>query len=146
NAAHVDRLLVIDVSHRDGSAHDWGGETLLALFRLASKPRLLDVVDVRRDRETYFWKMLRAPHRDSVIVNATHLNAGEEYVLLDLIEVDKDKFVESKVEFPKIYSSNSGSSSITEEPTLMPLKNANLPAAIFSVKVTAKLKNSDSGV
>jgi hypothetical protein len=144
NGKHTDHLLVIDVTHKDDSAHQWGGETLLALFRLTPKPRLLDVVDVRGDRETYFWKMLHAPQHDGVIVMATHLNASEEYVLLDLVEVKADKFVESKVDFPWIYSSKLESSTLTEEPTLKELKNANPPAAIFKVKATAKTFDPDT--
>jgi hypothetical protein len=146
NGAHTDRLLVLDVTHRDGSGHGWGGQTLLALFRLLPKPRLLDVVDVRADRETYFWRILHAPQHDGVIVEATHLNAGEEFVFLSLVEVKGDRWVESKLKFPLINSFDSGTTSVKEIPALRQLKSAKKPAAVFTVKVTAQVKDPVSDV
>lgn len=146
NGAHTDRLLVIDVTHQDNSSTGWGGQTLLALFRLAPGPRLLDVADVRADRETYFWKILRAARHDAVIIEATHLNAGEEFIFLNLIELVRDRFVESKVKLLLLHSTMSGSSSIAESATLKQPQKARPNTAIFTAKVLAKLNDPDSGV
>lgn len=62
---------------------NWGGLSVLAVYRLTPAPLLLGALDVRGDRETSLWEahpVTALGARDSGVwfVNAHH-NAGEEY-------------------------------------------------------------------
>lgn len=62
---------------------NWGGISVLAVYRLTPVPRLLGALDVRGDRETSLWEahpVTPLGARDSGVwfVNAHH-NAGEEF-------------------------------------------------------------------
>lgn len=72
-----------------------GEAAVLAVYRLGSKAELLDALDVKTDRFTGFWKdrpTFRLDSRnDAFIVYSTHWNAGESYVILDMLFVDEGR-------------------------------------------------------
>lgn len=84
-------LVLVGVDPPEGAL----GMALLALIDPAPTPRLLDLVDVAGDRETYFDDSVRLDigHGGDLIgiLNA-HLNAGEDAALVDLIYVRDDRF------------------------------------------------------
>jgi len=148
NGTKRDLVMQIDVTHKDDSSGSWGGETLIALFRLAPKARLLDVANVRWDRESGLWDkpaILHGPSSDSLLVYYSHLNAGEEYFALELIEIVHDKLQRSEVNLPSIYNARISSAEIEELPSIEIPKQSG-SGTIFRVAVKGKLIDESGGV
>lgn len=148
NGTDRDLMLVLDVSHTEGGASPWGGELLLALFRLSPKARLLDVVDVRSDRESGLWNdpdMLHADGYDCPVVYGSHLNAGEEFFSLELVELVHDKFVQSRVSLPSAYNARGETSAVAEKVSFQSSPHSRAPAVAFRIKVTGTEFDEDSG-
>jgi hypothetical protein len=148
NGTRRDLVLEIDVHHKDDRAGVWGGETLIALFRLAPRARLLDVVDVRCDRESGLWNkpaILPGTNSDAIMFYYSHLNASEEYFGLELIEIKHDKLVQSKLNLPLMYSAKTGNAEIAEVLSIETPKQG-AASANYRVAVTGKLLDEDGGV
>jgi hypothetical protein len=151
NAGRQDLLAEMDVKHKGESVSSWGGETLLALVRSGHPLRLLDVVDVRRDRESGLWNhptLLDAGACDSPVYYYSHLNAGEDHLGLEILEIVHDKFTPSKVGLPTFYSirlqNTNITTDITEEPSLRSIPHSTPPQALFTLKLTGKVLDADS--
>lgn len=84
---------------------DWGGMTVLALF---DRGKLLDAVNVQGDRECWLYSytpVLTMPAgEDCLVVDNTHLNAGENYTALTLYGLRKGKLKPVGKNLPLIYS------------------------------------------
>jgi hypothetical protein len=148
NNGRKDFLLELDVDHHDDtSPNPFGGEILLALYELSPKPRLLDVLDVRADREGGLWdkpSMLHAGKYDSPIYYFAHLNAGEDHYGIEILEIVHNKLVESEVGLPLSFSARGENTQIVETPSLKMVPNSNPPAYTFSMKVVGKHLVPDS--
>lgn len=147
NGSRRDVLLVCEVSHDGDGGSPWGGETLLAMFRLRPKAQLLDVVDVRADRESGLWDkpaLLRAGQYDCPVIYASHLNAGEDYLTLEIVEIVGDRFAVSKAILPNIFSARTGTGDIRPTPSLQLLPNSVPPTAVFRLRVIGELRDQDS--
>jgi len=148
NNGRKDLLLELDVEHHDdASANPFGGEILLALYQLSPKPRLLDVLDVRCDREGGLWDkppMLHADKQDSPIYYFAHLNAGEDHYGLEILEIVKNKLVESDAGLPLSFSARGENTQIVESPSIKMVPNSNPTAYMFSMKVIGKHLQPDS--
>jgi hypothetical protein len=84
--------MLFDLGSSSDSAE---GFAVLALYDLAGKPRLLDVVNVAVDRSTYFrdpGKLPIGPGDDVIITLSTHFNSNQGYVGTPLILVRDDRF------------------------------------------------------
>lgn len=92
-AGGKDRLaMLFDLGSSSDSAE---GFAVLALYDLASRPRLLDAVNVAVDRSTYFrdpGKLPIGPSDDAIITLSTHFNSSQGYVSTPLILVRDDRF------------------------------------------------------
>lgn len=139
-------MLIIKVSSTGSNDFAWGELNLLALFNLAGKPRLLDVVEISADRENYYWGNLKiSPKITLTVMEASHLNAGEDYHLFNFFYVKKDKFTQTLEEFPMLYSGRGCESQIIETGKLSTIPSAkkNFRDVIFKIKVTSKKFASD---
>lgn len=89
----MDRLaLLLDFGTARDSAE---GFTVLALFEMTDKPRLLDAVNVAFDRYTFFLDPARLPvgtNDDLLATVSTHANSGQSYATAALILVRNDRF------------------------------------------------------
>ncbi|RUU45873.1 hypothetical protein EOC93_05115 [Mesorhizobium sp. M6A.T.Ce.TU.002.03.1.1] len=92
-AGGKDRLaLLLDLGSSSDSAE---GFAVLALYDLAGKPRLLDIVNVAIDRSTSFREPGKLPigsSDDAIITLSTHFNSSQGYVSTPLILVRDDRF------------------------------------------------------
>ncbi|TIX53987.1 MAG: hypothetical protein E5V28_28390, partial [Mesorhizobium sp.] len=92
-AGGKDRLaMLFDLGSSSDSAE---GFAVLALYDLASRPRLLDAVNVAVDRSTYFrdpGKLPIGPSHDAIITLSTHFNSSQGYASTPLILVRDDRF------------------------------------------------------
>ncbi|MER8828399.1 hypothetical protein NKH73_18380 [Mesorhizobium sp. M0938] len=92
-AGGKDRLaMLFDLGSSSDSAE---GFAVLALYDLAGKPRLLDVVNVAVDRSTSFsepGKLPIGPSDDAIITLSTHFNSSQGYTSTPLILVRDDRF------------------------------------------------------
>lgn len=88
-----DRLtMLFDLGQVQDSAE---GFSVLALYDLAGKPRLLDAVNVGTDQGSYFrdpGKLALGPGDDALITMSTHFNSNQGYVSTILILVRNDRF------------------------------------------------------
>ena len=88
-----DRLtMLFDLGQAQDSAE---GFSVLALYDLAGKPRLLDAVNVGTDQGSYFrdpGKLALGPGDDALITMSTHFNSNQGYVSTILILVRNDRF------------------------------------------------------
>lgn len=97
-----DRVLALfDLGQSEFSA---AGFTVLALYDLSGKPRLLDAANVASDRDTYFGDpdvLPLGPGDDAVMTVSTHWNSNQTYTSTDLIMVlgDKLRLVDSVFTF-----------------------------------------------
>jgi len=85
-------LVLVGVDPPEGAL----GMALLALIDPGPQPRLLDLVDVAGDRETYFDDSVRvkiAADADLIGIVSAHLSAGEDAALADLIYVRDDRLL-----------------------------------------------------
>jgi hypothetical protein len=93
NAGGARRLLVlVDLGESDMAVAEF---VLLGLFDLASKPKLLDVVEVGTDHLTGFAdRPLRALGHgtDLIVVHSEHFDASMDYVNTELLFVRNDRF------------------------------------------------------
>ena len=91
-------LLSAELSAADANeATPYEGEaTVLAVFGLEPNIELLDVMDIKTDRFTAFWKEHPLVHlnsqNDAFVIYSTHSNAGENYNDLALMFVDDGRF------------------------------------------------------
>jgi hypothetical protein len=84
--------LMADFGESDG---DVTAFVLLALFDLTAKPRLLDVVEVGRDRLTGFGTPSLTPlgnGTDLINVDSDHFNSNEDFVVNELLFVRNGRF------------------------------------------------------
>jgi hypothetical protein len=83
--------LMIDLGPSDGAITEF---TLLGLFDLTDRPKLLDVVEVGTDRLTGFaGKPLPLGHgSDLIVVDSDHFNSNEDFVGTELLFVRHDRF------------------------------------------------------
>jgi hypothetical protein len=92
-AGGKDRLvMLIDLDQAEDSAE---GFTVLALYNLAGKPRLLDAVNVAVDRSTDFRdpdKLSLGPGDDAIITTSSHFNSNQGYAGTALILVRNGRF------------------------------------------------------
>jgi hypothetical protein len=84
-------VLMIDLGPSDEAVAAF---TLLALFDMAERPKLLDVVEVGTDRLTGFVdKPLPLGHgTDIVVIDSDHFNSNEDFVGTELVFVRNDRF------------------------------------------------------
>jgi len=144
-------VVCMDVDHTDGdnkgAASQWGGETLIALFQLSPSLKLLDVADIRQDRESDLWTahpVLHATPSDALITYFSHLNAGEEYFGLELIEIAHDKFILSKANLLTTKSFRIAGASVTEVLSLQTDKSVKPPRVFLRLESTCRLYTDDS--
>jgi hypothetical protein len=86
-------LLLMDIKSAEGAQ----GYAPLALFDLAGQPKLLDVVNVASDRDTYFRDPARfaiADGDDVVETVSMHFNSNQSYAITELILLRGDRFEE----------------------------------------------------
>lgn len=134
-------LLIIKVSSAGSNDFTWGELNLLALFSLDKKARLLDVVDVSADRENYYWGNLEvSPQMNLTVMEASHLNAGEDYHLFNFFYVKKDKFIQMLEEFPLLYSGRGCESQIIETGKLSTVPNpkTRFRDVVFKINLASK--------
>lgn len=146
NGSHHDCVLALNISHSGAPTNPWGGETLLALFRMQPKPRLLDVADIQMDRESGVWTkpaILHGGNHDAMVTYYCHLNAGEEYMAPALVEIVQDKFVQSKAELPMAFSGRNVTAEIVESPSFVLTRKPACPV-IFRMKMVGKKLDEDT--
>jgi hypothetical protein len=83
--------LMVDLGPSDGAVAEL---TLLALFDMTDRPKLLDVVEVGTDRLTGFaGKPLPLGHgSDLIVVDSDHFNSNEDFVGTEFIFVRRNRF------------------------------------------------------
>jgi hypothetical protein len=85
-------LVLADLGPSEGFVAD---AVLLALFAVAPKPRLLDVVEIGTDRSTGFSDAkvgLLAPRTPLILVYSTHNNSNQTYLSTKMMFVRGDRF------------------------------------------------------
>jgi hypothetical protein len=88
--------LMIDLGPSDGAVAEF---TLLALFDLTERPKLLDVVEVGTDRLTGFTDKPVLPlaqgaerRSDLIVIASDHFNSNEDFVGTELLWVGDNRF------------------------------------------------------
>jgi hypothetical protein len=140
-------LLLIEVSSRDDALFQWGGMSVLALFSTAGEAKLLDAVDVRADRFTFFAEqqpLLRIhPERDAVLVVNHHFNSGDGYLAYSLIAFVDNRLKDVFEEMPLLVGDNHCGTNFTETPRFKVLNN---PAGGYSrLRLTITLRKEAGG-
>jgi hypothetical protein len=146
NGTHHDCVLALDISHTGAPTNPWGGETLLALFRMQPNPHLLDVADIQMDRESGVWSkpaILHGGNHDALVTYYCHLNASEEYMAPALVEIVQDKFVQSRAELPMAFSARTATAEIVESPSFVLTPKSTGPV-IFRMKMVGKKLDEDT--
>jgi len=125
-------LLLFDLGSADDAAQT---VTVLALYDMASAPRLVDAMDVGLDRETSFQEPryeALSPEIGMIFLRNSHHNAGEEYLQTSLIGLWKGKLHEVDTVFSMSWNANDRRISTTF--VFTPVKNA----AAFDAAVEIK--------
>jgi hypothetical protein len=84
--------LMADLGDSDEAVAEF---VLLALFDMTDKPKLLDVVEVGRDRLTGFGTPALTPlgnGTDLINIDSDHFNSNEDFVVNELLFVRNDRF------------------------------------------------------
>ena len=97
NGAHDDWFFLLNLTSVEGADNPftWGETHIVALFRLAPQPRLLDAVEAQADRFVELWDarsvIAIGPRKQALILASSHFNAGESFLQLALISAERDK-------------------------------------------------------
>lgn len=142
-AGGKDRLvMLIDLGQAEDSAE---GFTVLALYELAGKPRLLDAVNVAVDRSTDFRdpdKLSLGPGDDAIITTSSHFNSNQGYASTALVLVRNDRF--ELIDMIYTFDENYCAYRRTQDIAFKTLAGGKRYAAI-KVTVTDATKPSDEG-
>jgi hypothetical protein len=140
-AGGKDRLvMLIDLGQAEDSAE---GFTVLALYDLAGKPRLLDAVNVAVDRSTDFRdpdKLSLGPGDDAIITTSSHFNSNQGYAGTALILVRNGRF--ELIDMIYTFDENYCAYRLTQDIAFKTLAGGKRYAAI-KVTVTDATKPSD---
>ncbi|HEV2764834.1 MAG TPA: hypothetical protein VGV38_17770 [Pyrinomonadaceae bacterium] len=123
------------------------GISVLALFRLAPKPQLLDATDVRTDRFTSFWHrqpLLRlGPRSDAVVIANSHHNSSQGYLSLTLVDPVEGKIV-TLFDLPTLLDLNACGGTLRQTARLTPLPSPRRarPDILVQIRVA---KSRDDG-
>ena len=146
NGKHRDYVLTLEVSHKGEPNNSWGGETLLALIRMQPHPHLLDVADIQMDRESGIWdkpSVLVGGAHDALVTYYSHFNSSADYLVPGIVEIIRDRFVQSKADLPMVYCVQNATAELHESLSFVLPKKAAYPI-IFRLKVDAKKVDEDT--
>jgi hypothetical protein len=140
-------VLFLKLESEGNPALPWGELALLAIFRTAPEPKLLDVVDVGADRTTTFYGTL--PFRtnaDAVIVEYEYRNAQDrEYRHFSILQISDEDLGPLFGEFPYLLYGQSGKTELTEagEFSSPPNGRSSYRAMIFTINTAVNTYASD---
>jgi hypothetical protein len=139
-----------------------GSVVVLALFKVnGSKPQLIDAVDVANDRFVDFASPFLLNYKegsDALIIQNSHSNAGESYLILDAVALVDNKLRELCSAVPNLYSGRTATASIDQDGKYVvsaarggnglangkqTASNGSLKPISFVVTATAKTYDSD---
>lgn len=139
---------------KEDNSYIAGMLSVLAFFdTTGKKPRLIDAADVSEDRFTSIAtpSVIRyKPGCDAVIIENTHSNAGESFVILDAINLHRGKLHVLSDGIPLMYSARGAENGVDQHGRFLVTPNkAGVKSLSFEVKVTRQKylpENSDKEV
>jgi hypothetical protein len=129
--------LMADLGESDEAVAEF---VLLALFDVTNKPKLLDVVEVGRDRLTGFSDHPLVPLGHGIRIDSDHFNSDEDFVTTELLFVRNDRF--RLVDSAFTFDVKSCTSVLTEQPEVAtrPDRGGSYNLVLLSVEETQKLQ------